>query len=97
MSHNFKRPASIDPVERRAEKEIRDMAEEIADQEMLDKLLEGATRAMREALLARIGPYLSFVPDVAMDLDCPQCGRKGGAVISHECVSLDSAGQTLPS
>ena len=90
MSHHFKCPVSIDPRERRADKEVTDMARKIETQEMLDQLLEGASIPMREALLARVGPYLSFVPDVPMQLDCPQCGRKGGAVIAHQCVLPDS-------
>jgi hypothetical protein len=92
MSRVFKRTLSIDPRERKAEKEVREMAREITGQAMLDKLLEGSTHEMRAAMLARIGPYLCFVPDVPMELDCPQCGRKGGAVIAHECVlPVDSA------
>jgi len=86
MSHRWKSPRHIDPQVRRDERQIKVMALQIHDQATLDKLLEGSSRQMREMMLERIAPYLSFVPDVEKDLDCLQCGRKGGAVIAHECM-----------
>lgn len=86
MSHNFKRPTSIDAQERRDERQIKLMAFQIRDQAMLDKLLEGASPAMRAAMIERLMPYLPFCPKGYVTLDCPECGMKRGSVIPHVCI-----------
>ena len=62
----FRRPQSIDPRERRQDREdnrqIEMMARCVTDQEMLDALLAAASPEMRGLMLERIRPYLSFSP-----------------------------------
>ncbi len=84
MSHNFKRPSSIDPQERREERDIALYAMAIENQDELDKLLADSSPAMREAMLERLTPHLRFVPDPTAD--CPGCGLRRGSVISHQCL-----------
>lgn len=86
MAHNFKRPASINPRERREEKQISFMASLIRHQEALDTLLAGSPPEMRAAMLARLLPYLEFIP-VELIADCPHCGLQRGAAVQHECVA----------
>ncbi len=83
---NFKRPVSIDPEERRDERQIKVMAMQIRDQAMLDKLLDGTAPVMREAMLKRLLPYLPFFPKEEVTADCPECGMRRGSVIAHECL-----------
>lgn len=88
MSHHLKKPAPISPRERREEKQIRFMASQIKDQAALDSFLAGSEPAMREAMLERITPFLSFIPAEEVDsrsLDCPDCGMFRGTVIAHKC------------
>ena len=87
MSHNFKRPASIDPQDRRDDRTVKMMALHIPDQATLDKLLDGARPILREAMLAALAPYLTFVPaGPVMAADCPNCGLRRGTLFAHECV-----------
>ena len=86
MSHNFKAPASIDPAERRAERQVNFMAANgVRRQADLDKLLEGAAPAMRDAMIERIRPMLSFEPEATVTEDCPNCGLRRGSVMDHAC------------
>jgi hypothetical protein len=82
---NFKRPVSIDPQERRDERQIKVMAMQIQDQAMLDKLLDGTVPIMREAMLERLLPHLPFFPKEEVTADCAFCGMRRGSVIPNEC------------
>ena len=84
MAHRFKRPAHISAKDRREERLVKVMATQVANQEMLDKLLDGTSPLMRKALLERLLPYLPFAPEVPTP-DCPHCGFRRGSVIAHEC------------
>ncbi len=94
MSHNYKAPQSIDPQERRDEKQIRCMAS-VLQQHSLDVLLEGARPDMRAAMLERLLPHLKFVPAelLVIDIeppasaDCPHCGLRRGTVTAHDCAN----------
>jgi len=87
LSHKFRAPASIHPQERRDNRMVDLMALQIQDQAQLDKLLEGASPAMREAMLERVTPYLDFTPETVATKDCPNCGLRRGSVIDHECLN----------
>jgi hypothetical protein len=85
---NFKRPASPDPQERQDERLLKVMALQLQNQEHLDALLAGADPLMRHAMLERILPYLSFVPE-EVTADCPACGMKRGSILPHECLGAN--------
>lgn len=87
MSHNFKRPISIHPQERRDGRQIDFMASLIKGQKELDVLLADAPPATRAAMLDRLRPHLSFVPAQDVTPDCPQCGLRRGSVIAHDCLT----------
>lgn len=82
---NFKRPLSIRPEERRTDRQVDYMASLIKDQAELDVLLAEAPPATRIAMLDRLRPHLSFVPQEEVTPDCPGCGLRRGSVIAHEC------------
>ncbi len=89
----FKRPAAIDPRERRADKQVRFgtsiMARCIQNQDDLDVLLADAKPDMRAAMLERLRPYLSFELET-VTADCPRCGMKRGTILAHECLVVVS-------
>ena len=83
--------AAIRELRREAaqEGEIQRQAALLRDQEDLDELLDGATPAMRTAMIERLRPYLRFTPvDVAEPIvDCPRCGLRRGSAIEHACTT----------
>ncbi len=84
---NFKRPISIDPQERRDERNVNIMAMQLNPQS-LETLLHGTDPMLREALLVRLRPYLQFDTEEAI-ADCARCGMRRGSVIAHECLITD--------
>ena len=89
MIKAIRKPASLSPKRRAEEKQIGFMASMIEDQAMLDKFLEGSTGEMREALLARVTPHLTFTPALEIAPDCPNCGLRKGSAINHECLLVN--------
>jgi formate dehydrogenase maturation protein FdhE len=85
---NFKRPASVNPKARQDERLLKVMALQLQNQEQLDALLAGADPLMRHAMLERLIPYLSFVPEEAT-ANCPACGMKRGSILPHECLGAN--------
>jgi hypothetical protein len=88
MSHKFKRPARLNPQERRDERAINLMAMGVPDQNALEVLLAGADAITRRAMIERLRPYLSFEP-AEVTPDCPACGLRRGSVVPHECLGAN--------
>jgi len=87
MSHRLKAKAPL--KQRRDEQAIRVMARQLFNQTMLDKLLAGARPDLREAMIARLRPYLPFTPDIEITVDCPQCGMRRGSILAHACLGVN--------
>lgn len=87
MSHRFKQATHVKPSDEIAEKTIRRFAASLRDQQDLERLLDGADDFMREAMIERLMPYLTFpVFNVDPTPDC-HCGFKRGSLIPHACTN----------
>jgi hypothetical protein len=80
----FKRPTSIYPRVKRDERQIKVLAMQLRNQDMLDTLLAGTTQFERDAMMERLRPYLRFEL-VEATPDCPHCGLRRGSAIAHSC------------
>ena len=94
LSRKTPKVRALERVDKQLEKEqeIIRLAGLIANQAMLDKILEDTAPALRAGVFAKLRPHLPFEPFVQEApiadtiADCPTCGLRRGSVIEHECL-----------